>query len=103
MKIDLLFVWIFLGFAIVLLFLTQRLFGCIRRDDETLYLRLGMPDLFRNNDTVHVYTFWKWIFMVRLGATMSMETRTLVWILRVATPIYLLGIAFGGLAVLAMA
>lgn len=87
-------VFCFFGFAIALMILMAFVVRRIRLENPDLWRQLGSPALFKTGDFSTGVGFWTWLFSVRQSRSLADGTRTLVWILRVATILYLCGFAY---------
>jgi len=89
---NMVILWALAWIVVLILALTQLLFILLRRDDEVIYKKLGSPDVFSNNTLAGILFFWRWIYSNIECWPKSTLSKLIVWILRVATPIYFIGL-----------
>ena len=98
MLIDKYYVFFFFGIAVVLIGITSRLLYCLKRNHESLYIRIGSPSATDNSPT-KIFRFWKWIYSNISLDELSIEEQIHIWVLRYGAPIYLLGFLMGAAGV----
>jgi hypothetical protein len=87
-----LLIWVMFAAAAILLVLIQLLWSRLRVESDGLFRKIGEPHVLMNNTPGHLVPFWRWLYAPGSVRTLSAPTRFLAWVIRLATPVYAVGV-----------